>query len=150
MQRDTSPAPSFCGDKPEDTTHNLLEEVSLQMGASPNAPFRFRQSSKFPFTHCLSAEERWACSMTPDNQMHYGLHVILTLRDRTCSQPLPSHAWSGLLISDMFQDGLKEKNNWSCGPGTRGSNLVLWKMIAQRRTPLNKCEGHWIQLDRSS
>ena len=38
-QKDTSPTPSFCGGKPEDTIHDLLEEVSLQMGTSPGAPF---------------------------------------------------------------------------------------------------------------
>ena len=25
------------------------------------------------------------------------------------NHPLPSHAWSGLLIADVFQDGFKEK-----------------------------------------
>ena len=40
-QRDTSPTLSSCGGKPEDTAYDLLEEVSLQMGASPKAPFRF-------------------------------------------------------------------------------------------------------------
>ena len=35
VQRDTSPTLSFCGGKPEDTTNNMLEEVSLQMGVYP-------------------------------------------------------------------------------------------------------------------
>ena len=33
----------------------------------------------------------------------------MTLGKRRGDQPLPSHAWSGLLIADMFQDGLEEK-----------------------------------------
>ena len=56
VQRDTSPTPSFCRGKPEDTTHNLLEEVSSQMDMSPKAPFRFTQLSRLPSIHSLSPE----------------------------------------------------------------------------------------------
>ena len=47
-QRDTFPTPSFSGGEPEDTSHDLLEEVSLQMGTSPKASSRFMQSSRLP------------------------------------------------------------------------------------------------------
>ena len=56
VQRDTSPTLLLCGGETEDTTHDLLEEVSFQMCMSPIAPFRFMQSSRqitlhtFPIT----------------------------------------------------------------------------------------------------
>ena len=40
VQRDTSPTQSFCEGKPEDTTHDLLEEVSLQTGTSSQSTFQ--------------------------------------------------------------------------------------------------------------
>ena len=107
VQRDTSPIPSFHGGKPEDTTHDLLEEVLSQTGASPRAPFRFTPSSRLPSIWSLSPEGRRACSMTPENWMHYCIHVKSDSRGG--NQPLPSHTWSGLLIADMFQDGLEEQ-----------------------------------------
>ena len=33
----------------------------------------------------------------------------MTLGEGGGNQPPPSHAWSGLLIADIFQDGLKEQ-----------------------------------------
>ena len=104
----TSPTPLFHGGEPEDTTHDLLEEVSSQMGTSPKAPFRFTQSSRLPSIQSLSLEGSQASSMTPDNQMHYFVKVRVTLWEGEGDQPPPSYAWSGLLIADMFQDGLEE------------------------------------------
>ena len=40
-------------------------------------------------------------------------------------------------------------NYESCGPGTRGNNLVIWKTIMQRGALICKCKGCWVQLDRS-
>ena len=105
---DTSPTLSFHGGKPGGTAHNLLEEVSSQTGASPRAPFRFTQSSRSPSIWSLSPEGRWAHLMIPDNLMHYCVHIRVTLGEGSGDQPPPSHAWSGLLIADMFQDGLQE------------------------------------------
>ena len=77
------------------------------MGASPQAPFRFTQSIRLPPIWFLSHEGKQACSMTPDNQMHYCIHVRVTLGEGG-DQPLPSDAWRGSLIADMLQDVLKE------------------------------------------
>ena len=49
VQWDTAPTLSFCGGELEDTTHNLLEDVTLQVVVSPRSPFRFTQSSRSPF-----------------------------------------------------------------------------------------------------
>ena len=108
VQRDPFPTPLSKGGEPEDTVHDLIEEVSSQMGTSPKAPFTFMQSSRLPSIHSLSPEGRWACSMTPDNQMHYCIHIRVTLGQEGGDHPPPSHAWSGSLIADMFQDCLKE------------------------------------------
>ena len=108
-QRYTFPTLLFWGGKPEDTAHDLLEEVSMQTGASPKVPFRFTQSSRLPSLCLLSAEGRWACSVTPDSQTHYCIHMRVTLGEEGGDQPPPFHAWSGLLITDMFQEGLKEQ-----------------------------------------
>ena len=79
------------------------------MCASPKAPFRFTQLSRLPSIHSLSPKGRWAHSMTPDDQMHYCVHIRVTLGEGGANQPPHSHAWNGLLISDMFKDGLKER-----------------------------------------
>ena len=60
-QRYTFPTPSYCGGKPKDTTHDLLEEVSSQTSASPKASFRLTQLSRSPSIHSLSPEGRQAC-----------------------------------------------------------------------------------------
>ena len=41
--------------------------------------------------------------------MHYCVQVRVTLGEGGCNQPPPSHAWTGLLIANMFQDGLGEQ-----------------------------------------
>ena len=78
------------------------------MGASPRALFRFTQSSRSFSIWFLLPEGQWACSITPDNEKHYCIHVRVTLGEGTGNQPLPCHAWSGSLIADMFQDALDE------------------------------------------
>ena len=45
------------------------------------------------------AHEDWMC---------YCIHIRVTLGKGGGNEPLPSHAWSGLLIADMFQEGLEE------------------------------------------
>ena len=99
--------PSLHRGEPEDSAHDFLEEVSLQMGASPRAPFRFNQTSRSSSIWSLSPEGWWACLMISDNWMHYIVHIRMTLGEGG-DQPLPSYAWSGLLIADMFQDGPSE------------------------------------------
>ena len=41
--------------------------------------------------------------------MHYCIHVRVTLGEGGGNKPPPPHAWSGLLIVDMFQEGLEEQ-----------------------------------------
>ena len=41
--------------------------------------------------------------------MCYCVHVRVTLGEWGGNQPLTSHAWIGLLIADLFQDGLEEQ-----------------------------------------
>ena len=78
-QRYTSPIPSCCGGEWEDTTHDLLEEVSSQMGTSPKAPFSFMHSSRSPSIHSLSPDGRQACSTITEYWMHYCIHIKVTL-----------------------------------------------------------------------
>ena len=136
-QRDASPTLLSHWGKPDDTPQYLIEEVSSQIGMSPKAPFRFTQLSRLPSVQSLSPEGRQACSTTPDSQMHYCIHIRVTLREGGDDQPPPYHAWSGLLIADMLQECLFQRSNHqSCGPCTRGSSLVLWKILTQRGVPL--------------
>ena len=107
-QRDTSSTLSSHGGKPEDTTHDQLEEVSLQMGASSKTHFRFMQLSRQPSVHSLSPEGRWACLMTPDNGMHYCLHVRVILGEgEAANLHLPTHGVDYKLLT-CSRDGLKE------------------------------------------
>ena len=46
VQRDAFPTLLFWEGEPEDTAHDLLEEVSTQIGTSPKVPFRLTQSSR--------------------------------------------------------------------------------------------------------
>ena len=103
-------------------TYDLLEEVSLQTGASPKAPFRFTQLSRLPSIWSLLPEGRWACSMIADNWTHYCIYIRVTLGEGGGNQPLPSHAWSESLIADMFHDGFKESI-------TKGVVLALGEAI---------------------
>ena len=87
---------------------DLLEEGMLQMDVSPKMPFKFTQSNQSPSEQSLMPQyqqdhtihEDWVC---------YCVHVGVTLGEGGGDQPPPSHAWSGLLIADMFQEGLKEQ-----------------------------------------
>ena len=40
--------------------------------------------------------------------MHYYVQVRVTLEEGGGDQTPPPHAWTSLLITDMFQDGLEE------------------------------------------
>ena len=78
----------------------------MQMATSPQVPFRFMQSCRLPSMCSLSPEGGWAHSVMPAIWIRYCAHIS---DFRGGNQPPPSHAWSGLLIVDMFQDGLKER-----------------------------------------
>ena len=148
VQRDTSPTSLFCGDEPEDSTHNKLEDVSSQMGTSPKAPFIFMQSSRLPSLQSLSPEGRWACLMTSDIQIQYCFHIRVTQGRGWPTSTFPCLEW---ITNCQHVPGWSWRtNHWNCGPGTRRSNLVLWKMIVQRGAPLHYCKRFWIELDRSS
>ena len=44
-----------------------------------------------------------------ENQMHYCVHIRVTLGEGGGDQPPSSHTWSGLLIVDMLQEGLEQQ-----------------------------------------
>ena len=46
---------------------------------------------------------------TQEDQMCYCVQMRVTLWEGGGDKPPPSHAWSGLLIVDMFQEGLEEQ-----------------------------------------
>ena len=104
MNKDASPTPSSHGGELYDTAQGPTEEVASQMGTSPKTSFRFTQSSGSHSTCSLSLEHQWASSTTPNNQMHYCIHIKVTLGEGRGDQSPPSHAWSGSLITDILQE----------------------------------------------
>ena len=78
--KDVSPAPSYHGVKPCDTAQHLTEEVASQTYMSLKMPFRFTQSSRLPFIHPLSLEPCLVHSTTPNDWMHYCIHIRVTLK----------------------------------------------------------------------
>ena len=90
-----------------DDVDSMEEEVS-QIGASPKMPFRFTQSRQSPSEQSLMSEHQQDHPILED-QVHYCVHVRVTLGEWGGNQPLPCHAWSSLLIVDMLQEGLKEQ-----------------------------------------
>ena len=116
LKKGTSPTPSSHGGEADDkgkAVHDLrddvdsLEERLSQMGAPSRMPFWFMQSSQLPSKWSLTPEHQQDHSM-PKDQMHYCIHIRVTLGEGR-NQPPPSHAWSGSLIADMFQEGLEEQ-----------------------------------------
>ena len=104
MHKVASPTPSSHGGELCDTAQDLMEEVATQMGTTLKMPFRFTQLSRLPSESSPSFEHRCASSTTPNNWMHYCVHVRVTLQEGKGDQPPPSHAWSGLLIADILQE----------------------------------------------
>ena len=102
-RRNTSPTPSFCGGEPEDTTYDLLEEVSLQMGMSPQSTFQIHWIKQITL-HMVSITSGYMSTldMTPGNWMCYCIQHQSDSRGGGGDQPPPSHAWSGSLIANMF------------------------------------------------
>ena len=94
--------------------HNLrddmasLEEGLLQMGAPSKMPFRFLQSSQSPWEWSVMPEYQQD-HPTQKDLMHYCIHIRVTLGRGLGNQPPPSHIWSGLLIVDMFEEGIEEQ-----------------------------------------
>ena len=108
VQRDTFPTLLLPKGEPEDTTHDLLEEVSLQTGASPRAPFSVHPIEQIA-PHMVSII--WGLMSMLDDPWQLNVdcvYVRVTLGEGGGDQPLPSHAWCGSLIANMFQDGLDE------------------------------------------
>ena len=92
VHRGILPPLSSCGGEPGNTIHDLLEQVSSEMGTSPKAPFRFTQFSRSPSMWPLSPKGRQACLTLPGNQMHYCAHVRVNLGEgevTTLSLPMP-------------------------------------------------------------
>ena len=108
--KDTSPTPSSHGGEPCDTAQDQIEEVASmeevlsQMGTSPKMPFRFIQLSRLPSVCSQLPELPQTHSLTPDDQMHYCIHIRVTLEEGRGYLPQPSHTWNGLLITDILQE----------------------------------------------
>ena len=43
------------------------------------------------------------------DQTHSCVHVRVTVGEGRGDHPPPSHAWTGSLIADIFQEGLEER-----------------------------------------
>ena len=81
------------GNKAQDLMEEVasMEEVFSQMGSPSKMPFRS------PSKQSLSCEHWGDHSMTPEDQMHYCVHVRVILREGIGDQP----PWNGSLISDI-------------------------------------------------
>ena len=126
----------------------LLEEGLSQMGTPFKMPLRFMQSSWLPSEWSLSPEH------SEDHPAHkdwmcYCVHIRVTLGEgETTSPHLTCMAW---FINCRHVPGWSWRADYqSSSPCPRGGNLILWTMITQRRAPLGKCQGWWIQVDRPS
>ena len=54
--------------------------------------------------HSLPPEHQRAQSTTPDDWTCYCVLIRVTLGQRRCDQPPPSHAWNGSLIANILQE----------------------------------------------
>ena len=127
--KSASPTPSsHSGNTVQDLRDDVdsLKEGMSWMGASPKTPFRFMQSLQLPSKWSLMPEH-WQDHLVPDDEMCYCIPTLQWLWGKgVATSPPPSHAWSGSLILDMFQEDLKEQ----------GGNLILSMIITQGRAPL--------------
>ena len=64
--------------------------------------------------------------------------------------PPPSHTWSGLLIADMFQDGLEEQITKAVVLASGRPSCSLKDDCTKRGSPIQVQGTCWVQLDRSS
>ena len=78
------------------------------MDISSQMPFQFTQCGGLLSEWSLSSEHRVDPSANKD-QTRYCVHVRVTLGEGRGDQPHPLHAWTGLLIADIFQEGLEER-----------------------------------------
>ena len=115
-QRGFSPTPlSHAGEAGDtgDVIHDWrdevawLEEALSQMDTASKMPFHFAQCGRLPSKWSL-LPEHWHSNPAHEDQMHYCIQVRVTLGKGGGDQSPPSHAWTSLLIADMFQDGLEE------------------------------------------
>ena len=96
-----------------DVVHDLrdevasLEEALSQMGASSKMPFHFAQWNRSPSEWSLSPEH-WQHNPAHEDEICYCIQARVTLGEGGGDQPPASHAWTGLLIADIFQYGLEE------------------------------------------
>ena len=109
-QKGVSPAPSSPAGEvgnPSDVVCNLRDEVASQMGTSSKTPFCFMQCRRSPSKQSLSPKYGQS-NPAHEDQMLYYIQVRVMLGEGGGDQPPPSHAWTGSLIVNMFQDGLEE------------------------------------------
>ena len=156
-QKGISPTPSSCVGEAGDTGDVVcdlrdevasLEEALSQMGASSKMPFCFTWCGRLPSKQSLSPEH-WQSNPAHEDQTCYCIQVRVTLGEGGGDQPPPPHAWTSLLIADMFQDGLEE---WI----TEAVVLAPGEVILFFRWWLLKeglswwCKGCWIPLGQPS
>ena len=80
--------------------------------------------------------------------MHYCIHIRfpkkfdallhshqIDSRGGEDNQPPPSHAWSGLLVANMFQDGLKEQITKAVILATGEAILFFGRQSSKERPP---------------
>ena len=133
MPKDASPTPSSHGGELCDAAQILMEEAASQTGASSKIPFGFKWWRRSPSNHSLLLEHWWAHSTTPDDWMHYCVHIRVTLGEGSDDQPppsLPQVEWIAdcQYIARSLSWGL---NHWRCGHCTGGGSPILWKVLTQ-------------------
>ena len=86
----------------------LMEDSLSQMGTSSKMPFLSVQCNRLPSEWSLSPEH-WQSNPAHEDRMLYCVPVRLTSGEGRGDQPQACHVSTSLLITDMFQDGLKEQ-----------------------------------------
>ena len=151
-QKGISPSMSSCAgeaDNTGDVVHVLRDEVASledtlsQMGTSSKMPFHFVWCSRLPSKWFLSPEHQQS-NPAHEDLMLYCVQVRVTLVEGGGDQPPPSHAWTGSLIANMFQDGLE----WITEVVVLAPReaILFQTMITQKGTPSWWCKGCWIPL----
>ena len=138
-QKGISPTLSSCVGEAGDVVWDLRDEVALleevlsQMGALPKCPFALcdvadcHQNDLYHLSiDKVTQHMKIRCAI--------GSQLRATLGEGGGDQPPPPHAWTSLLIADMFQDGLGEQITQAVVLAPREA-FFFWMMIAQKGAP---------------
>ena len=116
-QKGISPTPPSCvGEAGDigDVVHDLRDEVASledtlsQIGASSKLPLHFVWYGR-PTPQWSLSPEHLQSNPAHKDWIHYCIQVRVTLGKGGGDQPPPSHAWTGLLIANMFQVSFEER-----------------------------------------